>query len=224
MRTYRSDPAERTTGAMVLDSVMPVFDARIAEHIIVNTDIAMTLGAARGLDFLTVRSPVLTVAMWLRGLPARLRGRQEDPPPRLAVAEGTGLPGWLVLGERPGQEIAFGAVGKFWQPVIEWRDTTIDEFVGFTEPGWGLIAAGFQVRPCGRQATLLSYECRTVTTDENSRRLFLRYWWLIRPFVAYIMRATLRTIRIDAEPAGAHSQEPIGTQRSKSLLNKDKRN
>jgi hypothetical protein len=26
-----------------------------------------------------------------------------------------------------------------------------------------------------------------------------RYWWLIRPFVAYILRAVLRTIRANVE-------------------------
>jgi hypothetical protein len=26
------------------------------------------------------------------------------------------LPGWLLLGEQPDRELAFGAVGKFWQP------------------------------------------------------------------------------------------------------------
>ena len=80
------------------------------------------------------------------------------------VAIADDLPGRLVLGETPGRELAFGAVGKFWQPDIEW--------------------------------------CRTVTTDPESRQRFLRYWWLVRPFVAHIMRASLRTIRADAETKG----------------------
>jgi hypothetical protein len=35
--------------------------------------------------------------------------------------------------------------------------------------------------------------------DSVSRRAFGRYWWLIRQFVAHIMRATLQTIRENAE-------------------------
>jgi hypothetical protein len=35
--------------------------------------------------------------------------------PEIPVAEG----GWVLLGERPGEEIALGLVGKFWRPVIE---------------------------------------------------------------------------------------------------------
>lgn len=48
-----------------------------------------------------------------------------------------------------------------------------------------------------------NYECRTVTTDPASRQKFMRYWTVIRPFVAHIFRATVRTIRDNAE------QQPI---------------
>ena len=111
------------------------------------------------------------------------------------LAEGDPIPGWLVIGEHPGHEIAFGAVGRFWQPNIEWRDVAPGDFAAFSEPGWGKIAANFAVTSYGEHATLLTYECRTVTTDDESRRRFLRYWSLIRPFVGHIFRATLRTLR-----------------------------
>jgi len=38
---------------------------------------------------------------------------------------------------------------------------------------------------------------RTATTDIASRRKFARYRWLIRPFVAHVMRATVATIADD---------------------------
>lgn len=106
-----------------------------------------------------------------------------------------------MLGEHANREITFGAIGKFWQPVIERRDVARADFAGFAEPGWGKTAANFSVAPYGERTTLLSCQCRTVTTDLDSRRRFLRYWWLIRPFVAHIMRATLAKIRADAEAA-----------------------
>lgn len=181
----------------ILDRVLPYCDAVLAEHLTVDAAPATTYRAAHDLDLLTVHSPVLDTAMWLRALPGRVAGRFTAPLPRLVVGDGVGLPGWVLLGEQPGCEIVFGAVGRFWQPVIEWRDVPAAEFTGFDEPGWGKIAANFSVRPYG-YATLLSYECRTVTTDADSRRRFLRYWRLVRPFVAHIMRATLRTIRDNA--------------------------
>lgn len=186
---------------MLIESTMPAFDAMIEVHLVVAADPATTFRAARSLDLLTVRTPLLTASMWLRGLPARWSGKQAPALPRLVVVEG-GLPGWLLLGEKPDREIAFGAVGKFWQPVIEWRDVPRADFTGFAEPGWGKIAANFAVTP-GEHATLLSYQCRTMTTDPDSHRRFLRYWWLIRPFVAHIMRATLRQIKVNAEAAAA---------------------
>jgi hypothetical protein len=45
---------------------------------------------------------------------------------------------------------------------------------------------------------LLSYECRTATIDTRSRAAFARYWRVVRPFVAHIMRATVATVRDDA--------------------------
>jgi hypothetical protein len=37
------------------------------------------------------------------------------------------------------------------------------------------------------------------TTSADAHAAFARYWWLVRPFVGHIMRATLATIRRDAE-------------------------
>jgi hypothetical protein len=108
----------------------------------------------------------------------------------------------LLLGEEPGRELAFGAVGRFWQPNIEWRDVSKAEFAEFREPGWGKIAANFSVLPYGQRNSLLTYECRTATTDADSRRRFARYWWLMRPFIAHIFRATVGTIRANAEQTG----------------------
>jgi hypothetical protein len=189
------------TDFMLVESAVPTFDAMIAKHVVVAADPSSTFRAARELDLLTVRTPLLTVSMWLRNLPGRLARRAAPPLPRLVVGEGLGLPGWLELGELPDGEIAFGAVGKFWQPVIEWRDVTPEDFSAFAEPGWGKIAGNFSVMRYGEHSTLLSYQCRTVTTDPASRRRFLRYWWLIRPFVGHIMRATLDKIKTDAETA-----------------------
>jgi len=146
-----------------------------------------------------VHSPLLDASMWLRGLPARLSGKAAPTAPKLVIDTDMGLPGWMLLGERSNREVVFGAIGKFWQPTIEWLDVPVADFAGFDEPGWGKIAANFSVLPYGAAATLLTYDCRTVTTDPDSRRRFLRYWHLIRPFVGHVLRATLRQISADAE-------------------------
>jgi hypothetical protein len=188
---------------LIIDTVMPTADVSLAEHALVHADAPTTFRAARELDFLTVHTPLVDAAMWTRGLPARLGGHEAKAPPRLVIAEGDPLPGWVLLGEQPGRELLFGAVGRFWQPSIEWRDVAVEDFAKFAEPGWGKIAANFVVLPYGEEAALLTYECRTATTDVESRRSFERYWQLMRPFVAHIFRATVRTIRANAEKIGA---------------------
>lgn len=191
------------TGTLLIESAMPTYDAVIAEHIVVAADPATTFAAARELDLLTVHSPLLDLSMWLRGLPARLSGKAAPSLPKLVVAEDMGLPGWTFLGQRPNLELAFSAVGKFWQPTIEWRTVAAADFSSFDEPGWGKIAANFSVRSYGASTTLLTYECRTVTTDPQSRRRFLRYWRLIRPFVGHVLRATLRQLAANAEASSS---------------------
>ena len=195
-----------STDLLIIERAITTADVEIAEHRIVAAGVDRTFAAARALDFLQVRTPVLDAAMWVRGVPARIKG--ESPPElesmSLADAFDSGemaLPGWLVLGEDPGHELAFGAVGRFWQPDIEWRDVPRDDFDTFAEPGWGKIAAGFSVRSYGSERSLLTYACRVAMTDADSRRLFRRYWTLVRPFVGHIFRATLATIATDAERA-----------------------
>jgi hypothetical protein len=182
---------------MIIDRQLPTYDVVVTEHLTVDAEPMTAFTAARELDFLSVRAPLMDAAMWMRGLPVRLRGRSVPPLPRLMLAQGIGLPGWLSLGERTGRELAFGAVGTFWQPTIKWRNVPEGEFAAFDEPGWGKIACNFTFLPAG-SGTIITYECRTATTDPMSRRRFARYWWLIRPFAAYIMRAALRTIAAEA--------------------------
>ncbi len=194
---------------MLIDEVMAEFDATIAEHVVVDAPPGVVYQAARDMDFLGVRSPVVDTAMFLRSLPDKIarRMRREPPPPaadamRLSDmfdGEPGGLEGWLAVGEVPGRELVFGAVGKVWQPDIDWKTVTAEEFTNFDEPDHARIAVAFSVRPYGSDRTVLSYEARTVATDDEARRKFLRYWWLVRRVVKYVMRAALLTVKDLAE-------------------------
>jgi hypothetical protein len=186
--------------ALLLDRYLDASDAHVAAHVIVDAVPATTFAAARDLDFLTVHSPLMDSAMWVRGLPARLRRADAPEIASMVLGHGETIPGWSVLGERAGHEIVFGAIGVFWTPSISWHDPVAPEkFAGFVDPGWGKIACSFSVSPYGTHRSLLTYECRTLTTDAESRQRFLRYWRLIRPFVGHIMGATVQTIQEHAE-------------------------
>jgi hypothetical protein len=110
---------------------------------------------------------------------------------------------WVILGEQPGVEIAFGAIGRFWQPVIEWRPIEARDFTDFTEPGYGKIACSLSVLPYGTSRSLLTYDVRTILDDHLAWVGFRRYWRIIKPFVGTIERATLRTIAAAAERGAA---------------------
>ena len=189
-----------TSAHDVIDGALPVYDVVLTEHLVVNAPPETVFRVAKELDFLTVRSPLVTVLMAARMLPAKLLGRSVEAPQALRLAaDPSVLPGWLSLGEVPDRELAFGAIGKFWQADIEWLDVPIEQFADFAEPGWGKIACHLLVRPDGPGRSVLTYECRTGTTDLTSRAMMTRYWWLIRPFVGYVLRAVVRTIRRNAE-------------------------
>jgi len=85
---------------LIIDVQMPEYDVGLAVHKVIDADPATTYAAARQLDFLTVRTPLLNTAMWLRGLPDKLRHRTPPLPAKLTLADGAGPPGWLSLGER----------------------------------------------------------------------------------------------------------------------------
>ena len=184
----------------LLDAQLPTYDVALTEHLVVEATAADVFEAAVNFDFMTTRSPVVSAMMTARVLPSRLLGRPVVAPETLMLARDPGaLPGWLLLGTVPGREVVFGAVGTFWKTDIEWHDVAADKFGSFEEPGWGKIACHLLVRPDGPDRSVLTYECRTATTDSASRASMARYWWLIRPFVAYVLRAVLRTIRGNAE-------------------------
>jgi hypothetical protein len=185
----------------LLDTHLPAYDVVLTEHVVVEAAPELVFAAAKGFDFLTTDAKLVTALMTLRTVPGRLRGRPAATPTTLMLAtDASSLPGWVSLGEVPGRELAFGAVGTFWKADIEWHDVPAEEFAAFAEPGWGKIACHLLVRPDGPGRSVLTYECRTATTDVASRARMSQYWWLIRPFVAYILRAVLRTIRGNAEP------------------------
>ena len=112
--------------------------------------------------------------------------------------------GWILLGERPDQQLALGLVGRFWRPVIEYAEVDAEDFRDFSEPGWAKTVYALSARPLAdRQGTLLSGVMRTATTDEHARRWFRRYWTFGVGSGAHVLvTGLLDTAREDAERKG----------------------
>ncbi|MER6422842.1 hypothetical protein [Streptomyces sp. NPDC001137] len=201
-------------GSLLLDGALPEFGFSRLECVALAAAPPVAYEAVRGLDLLTIDSPLLNAAMSARGLPDRLRGRSMPSPPSLRVADlfdtaGEAWEGqpWVALGDNPGRELVFGAVGKPWRASIEWRRVEPEHFTSFGEAGWAKMAAAFVVHPYGTRRSLLTYEARTACTDPASTTRFGRYWTLVSPGVGVVLRGTLRAIKAAAEqrsrPAGS---------------------
>jgi hypothetical protein len=116
--------------------------------------------------------------------------------------------GVVLLGERPGAEIAAGVVGRF--PRLATYKTpavrTREEFLSFTEPGYAKAAIAFLVLPEGGGSRVIT-ETRVAGTSPEATRSFLRHWRAIRLGSGAIRRSWLAAIRRravrDAQPPQA---------------------
>ena len=203
---------------MLIDELMPTYDAARAEHRIVAGDVAAVYTATRRADFMQAWRASATVRMLFaaRGLAERAvslitRREYREPPPldALRLADMPRHGDWVLLGEDPPAEIAFGVIGRFWAGETVWRESDAADFKVFAEPGLGKIACSFSLRPYGADRTLVTYECRTLATDANARRSFMRYWRAVAPFIGLVMRSQLRVI--DDEAAGEQHRSPYPT-------------
>jgi hypothetical protein len=200
-------PVEVAARGLVLDSVLPVWDATVSHHLIVDARPERVWTALEELDLAEVvrTSRGARALIAVRAVPVRIadrmRGRAPQPPPehvRMVEARP-----WVVLGEQEPCELVVGAIGRFWGPGVEWLDIEPAEFAGFDREGYGKIAWGFTVLPYGERSLLVD-ECRTRITDPTSRSRFLKYWKLVGPGAGYIMGRSLSLAKVHAEePAAA---------------------
>jgi len=167
---------------------LPVYDISDAVAVVVDADRQTAWQALLDVDLLKLgrEAPLVGMLGAVRMLPEivghLLHGeRPPKPPESMRLRDMPSIPmsdgGWILLGERPGEELALGLVGKFWRPVIEWaRIETADQFRTFAQPGFAKTVYSLSVTQLDSSKTLLSGLMRTATTDEHARRWFRRYW------------------------------------------------
>jgi hypothetical protein len=182
---------------VLIDRFLPDYD--VVEHHAVDIDAPVdeAYRAVKELDL--ARSPVVLALLFARGLPHLFTGAVK-PKRRLGLDEIVES-GFVVLGEEPGRELVLGIVGKFWQLSSGVHRIEPDEFIGFDTPGFAKAVWSFVVsaRPGG--GCRVETETRVASTDDDARRQFSRYWWLIGRFSALIRRIVLGQIKREAETA-----------------------
>ncbi len=199
----------------LVDEFLPDYDFSDEIGTVVAADPATTWAALMDADLIEVgrRRPLVGLLGAIRILPEvvwqRLHGEHPPAAPeQLTLRDTTRLPmtggGWVLLGERPGEEIALGLVGKFWRPVIEYADVDGATFKTFAEPGYGKTVYALGTRPHDGSRTLLWAIMRTATTDEHARSWFARYWTFGVGYGAHVLvHGRLDSVREEAEKRSA---------------------
>jgi hypothetical protein len=107
--------------------------------------------------------------------------------------------GFTVIGERPGEELVLGTVGRFWRARGELCSTSLARFREPAPPGTAKAAWNFVVDRGSDGITELRTETRVLCADVATWRRFRAYWTLIKPFSGLIRREMLAAVRSAAE-------------------------
>jgi hypothetical protein len=138
-------------------------------------------------------SPLVRALFALRTIPERLRGDEPDYRVRLDdLSSSPERPGFQILSETAPNEFCVGAIGKVWQPNIEFVHVgSAAEFSEFDRPGFVKVAWAVRVLPLGASASRVEFELRVDATDDESWHKFRRYFRVIGPASHFIRRSVL---------------------------------
>lgn len=189
---------------MLLDEFLPQFDVRASYTTRVAAPPDRIYASLRTADF--DHWGLMRVLVGLRSLPGlawapadtwrRIRGGRGRRPVTLdRLLEG----GFTLLGERPGQELVLGTIGRFWRARGELWPTSPERFREAAPPGTAKAAWNFALTAVTSKHTEVSTETRVLCADARSRRRFRAYWALVGPFSGLIRREMLAAIRVAAE-------------------------
>ncbi|HEX8710064.1 MAG TPA: hypothetical protein VF723_17615 [Pyrinomonadaceae bacterium] len=181
---------------MLLDEFLPRYDMRERHRTKVRASADVTYAAIRRLDISEARFSMLLFR--LRGLAG---GSFAAPP-------GFNLDDFLqrcfiLLGERPNEELLLGLVGRFWTASGGLRRLDREGYRSFDERGYAKAAWNFSLSESTGDSVLLETETRVYCLDEASRKRFRLYWTFIGAFSGLIRREILQCIKRTAERSGA---------------------
>jgi len=183
---------------MLIDSFAPEFDATEVHRIAINASRQTVYETLKTADL--GRSPVVKLLLWLRSMPGFIAGRGNSAPRNQESTLQTLIDsGFGLLSESPSEEIVLGVTGRFWRPT---GNLSAFKRADFDHPVPAGLARGvwnFSVSESQQGQTILQTETRVICGDAASRRKFLAYWFVVRPFSGLIRLIMLRNVRKAAE-------------------------
>jgi hypothetical protein len=171
---------------MLIDEFLPRYDVNARYQINVHASLSEAYSAARSLDM--QNSKIVRWLYLLRGIP------QGD-----LTLDGMLKWGFVLLADKPSQELVFGLIGRFWTPTPKIQRINADAFTIFNRPGFAKVVGNIAFIAQSDGSVRVSTETRVHCLDQASRKRFFLYWLLIRPFSGIIRKEWLRLIRKKAE-------------------------
>jgi hypothetical protein len=181
---------------MLIDEFLPHYDVKARYQIDVHAPISAVYSSAR---FLDMRN--FGIIRWL----FRLRGLPQDD---LAL-DGMLKWGFVLLADKPSQELVFGLIGRFWTPSPQIERINANAFIAFDQPGFAKAVGNMAFFVQGDGSVRVTTETRVHCIDHASRRCFRLYWLLISPFSGIIRKEWLRLIKQQAETLSRPVKEDI---------------
>ena len=177
---------------MLIDDFLASYDVRERHGIKVHAPVERVYAAVRQLD---ISGAKLSMFLFrLRGIPAGT-----SCAPSCFNLDDFLKMRFILLGERPNEELLLGLVGRFWTPSGELRRLDAAGFREFNEPGYAKAAWNFSLSEQPDASVLLETETRVYCLDDASRRRFRLYWLLVGSFSGLIRREVLRAVKRNAE-------------------------
>jgi hypothetical protein len=182
---------------------MPEFSLRFVQRIAVDADLERAYLRLRALDL--SENQLVYRYLRLRTLPKRMRawwrGKRRPGPETARVSDLVDrIPGFHLLGERPGEELVFGAIGKLWQPTRALERVAPGAFRGFKLPGFGKLALALRVSPRELGGTWITVELRGQATDAASEALLERAWRVLGRVASAVCDDSLQRLTADLGP------------------------
>ena len=194
-----------------LQACLPQWQFAETHHTDTTASPEALLRAAQAYD--PVDDPLIGAALALREAPGRLAARLGW---RSALAQRPrfGLADFTPLGQPTAHSLAYGLVGRFWEPgygLVPQADAAA--FAACRAPGAARLLLGFVAQPLaaavgGQPRTRLLTTTRVFCPDAATRRRLAPYWWLIRPVSGLIRQRMLGQIARTAERAGQAGGPP----------------
>ena len=181
---------------MLIDEFLPVYDFDEKHEITIRASAEKVSAALESFDF--NESAVIRWLLWMRGLGSKDVCDESSKAPTLRDMTKSDF---VILGEKPNEEIVLGIAGKFWTLAGDVQKLEAEEFRAFNKEGYAKAAWNFTLSEAAETETCLKTETRVECLGAASQESFRFYWWFIKPFSGWIRQEMLRLVKQKAEAA-----------------------